>query len=266
MSTAILISGQLRTFSRCLPLQRWQVYRHFESRAGAIHPEQATAASASKGDHDLEFFICVQDTPDVQSVDDLRRLYGADRVHVQAQPDPDLTPYITPEISAAWHRAPYANAAPADRLLLQHWYQRQVWALFTSLRDPKDFSTIIRMRGDNNFKSFALPSGLSSVLGPPSSAAFTPWWGRFGGLNDRFAIMGPEAAASYFTLWDNLGDHVQAGCPFHPESLLKAQLERDGITIHENLAAEFSTLRATGEERWPEITPIDMAHAALRAA
>lgn len=243
MSTAILISGQLRTFARCLPLQHWLVYRHFP---------------------DCEFFLVVQDTPDVQAVDDLRNLYGKDRVHIDARKDPDLHSHITPALSAAWHRAPYANAAPAHQLLLQHHYQREVWRYFCERAPDREerFDTIIRMRGDNRFISFEKP-----IDGPLHfNTCHTPWWGRFSGLNDRFAIMGLEAAGSYFTLFDSIPELIAKGCPFHPESLLKAKLESDRVRFNDDLQAEFSTLRANGEERWPEITPIDMAHAALTRA
>lgn len=250
MKTAVLISGQLRTFARCLPLQHWLVYRHFPQ---------------------VEFFLVVQDTPDVQAVDDLRALYGADRVHLDARPDPDLHAHITPALSAAWHRAPYANAAPAHQLLLQHWYQNECWKFFQRESGEQGepgvgimpcFGTIIRMRGDNLFHSFEPPDKEALLF----NTVHTPWWGRFSGLNDRFAIMGEEAAGAYFTLYENIPTLLAAGCPFHPETLLKAQLEHHHVRIREDLKAEFSTLRMNNEQRWPEITPIDIVHAALRNA
>lgn len=257
MSTAILISGQLRTFAKCYPTQRWHVLRHFE---------------------DPHFFITVQDP---QAIDDfvmLQREWGEDRVHYQLRTDPDLSAHLTPELTVAYHRAPYTNAAPAHQLLLQHWYQAECWKFFQSARpytahvnvdngessgEHQSFDTIVRLRADLWFHSFddEFPNYVVQ-----SDECYLPWWGRFGGHNDRFAIMGPRAAEVYFTLFDRIPELLAKGCPFHPETLLKATLDAGRISTYEDLKTEFSTLRLNGQVRPPEIAPWDIAHAALRAA
>ncbi|MES2694478.1 MAG: hypothetical protein V4773_13465 [Verrucomicrobiota bacterium] len=247
MSTAILISGQLRTFARCWPTQRWHVLRHFA---------------------DPHFFITVQDGPEIQLTDDLKREYGADRVHVDGRTDPDLSQHLTPELARAYHQAPYTNAAPAHQLLLQHWYQAECWKHFAEVRGQKSgvsFDTIIRMRADLWFHSLDW-SDQSDLCPLTSGTAFTPGWGEFGGINDRFAIMGPEAARHYFTVWDHIPELLAAGCPFHPESLVAAALERGNVDLHRTLKTFFSTERLDGTRRWPEITPMDMLNASLRNA
>lgn len=259
MSTAILISGQLRTFAKCWPTQRWHVLRHFP---------------------DPHFFITVQDGPEIQLTDDLKREYGADRVYVDGRTDPDLSSLLTPELAAAYHHAPYANAAPAHQLLLQHWYQQEVWKFFQKIeqegrKDRKDrslpdlpvlpvqnFDTIIRLRADLWFHSFE-PADADSVC---PTECFTPTWGEFGGINDRFAIMGPSAARYYFGVFEAILELLAAGCPFHPESLVAANLERGNVSLNRTLKTFFSTERLDGTRRWPEITPMDMLAAAGRAA
>jgi hypothetical protein len=257
MSTAILISGQLRTFAKCWPTQRWHVLRHFA---------------------DPHFFITVQ-FDQAEIIADLIKEYGKDRVHYDPRTDPDLSAHLTPELTAAYHQAPYANAAPAHQLLLQHWYQNECWKHFLKVEPtlPQTnasqfrFFNIIRMRADLWFHSFEIPERLAgmssknwSIVG--DNEAFTPWWGRFGGINDRVAWLGRKAAPYYFNVFEAIPELLAAGCPFHPESLVKANLERGNVSLHETLRAEFSTLRTTGEQRWPEITSVDIAHAALRAA
>jgi hypothetical protein len=244
MSTAILYSGQLRTFAQCYPTQRWHVLRH------VIDPH---------------FFFTIQDQPDVDAIlAPLIADYGADRVHVQRLTDPDLTADLTPQLSAAYHQAPYANAAPAHQLLLQHWYQSAVWAHFERLR-PRlsafQFTSIIRLRPDLWFHSFESERATTVW----ADEVLTPWWGRFGGLNDRFAIMGPAAAAAYFDIYAKIPELLGSyQCPFHPETLLAARLEIAQVHVTQTLRAEFSTLRANGQARPPEISSIDLAHAALR--
>jgi hypothetical protein len=245
MSTAILLSGQLRTFARCYPSQRWHVLRHFA---------------------DPHFFFCVQRQPD--AIDLIRPVmtdFGSDRVHLLQRDDPDLSAHLTPELSAAYHQAPYANAAPAHQLLLQHWYQAECWQFYTSHSTrpaaPYVFDQIIRLRPDLLFHSFDVGFQRAGA-----TECRSPWWGRFGGINDRFALLGPDAARAYFTAFEHIPELLYHGCPFHPETLVAAALNRAGCTIDDTLRTEFSTLRTNGEQRWPEITSIDLAHAALARA
>ena len=243
MSTAILYSGQLRTFAQCYPTQRWHVLRH------VIDPH---------------FFFTIQAQPDaLQILAPLIADYGASRVHLQQLTDPDLTADLTPQLSAAYHQAPYANAAPAHQLLLQHWYQAQVWENFCGHSETLSLTidTIIRLRPDLWFHSYD-PARATTVW---EDEVLAPWWGRFGGLNDRFAIMGPAAARAYFDIYAKIPELVGSyQCPFHPETLLAARLEIAQVHVTQTLRAEFSTLRANGQARPPEISSIDLAHAALR--
>ncbi len=239
MSTAILYSGQLRTFARCYPSQRWHVLRHLA---------------------DPHFFFTIQAQPDALAIlAPLIADYGESRVHVQQLIDPDLTADLTPALAAAYHQAPYANAAPAHQLLLQHWYQAQIWKFFQSHQSP-DFSSIIRLRPDLFFHSFEAER-ITTIW---KDEVLTPWWGRFGGLNDRFAIMGADAAQVYFDIYPKIPELLHSyGCPFHPESLLAARLEISHMHVSTKLRAEFSTLRLNGTQRQPEISMIDLAHAYL---
>lgn len=252
MSTAVLISGQMRTFAQTFSTFRWHVLRHFA---------------------DPHFFITVQDNPDCASIDLLRAEYGADHVHADLRTDPDfsvLDPGLLSLVSGpCYYQAPYANAASPHQLLLQHWYQNECWKHFQTLNAQlstpnRQFSTIIRTRGDLWFHSFAPPPNSPPFAYP--DIALTPWWGRFGGINDRFAILGHEAARAYFTTYDHIPELLAAGCPFHPESLVAASLERSACVVRTTLRTEFTTFRTNRQHRPPEIAPWDIAHAALRAA
>ncbi len=231
MSTSILYSGQARTIAQCLKTQHWHVFRHFA---------------------DLHFFVLWQhDANAVEGVKLLEAQYGANRVHARLIDDPTDLPLIPQHYG---DHAPYSNmGVPHRQLLMQHWYQREVWRLWNNSPDGVGGSanTIIRMRGDNFFHR------LSRFDYPGENECYTPWWGRFGGVADRFAIMGPKAAPHYFTLYDNIQSLLEAGCPFHPESLLAATLQKGGVEVYDDLLAEFSTRRADGtDRRWEsEIGP-----------
>jgi hypothetical protein len=133
---------------------------------------------------------------------------------------------------------------------------------------PLDYDVIIRCRPDLWFHSFETPdfgtrehsqAGETFTLPmhiPRQATAYVPWWGKFGGSNDRFAMMGPISAHSYFTTYSRIPELAQDGCPIHPESLIHASIATNEI---KPLFAEFSTLRTNGEMRGPEISTIDLA-------
>lgn len=229
MSTAVLISGQMRTFNRCYASQRWQVFRHFEP--------------------DIHFFVSCVNDENAESAKLLKQHYK--NVHIETYDDPaDL-----PEIEELYGRhAPYANAATHHQLMLQHWGNKRVWRFFRDNRPPySSFETIIRIRPDQFFHRCTVPGK------PSANQCFCAWWGSFGGINDRFAIMGSKAAEAYFTVYDKIPQLLAMGCPFHPESLVNAALDLAGVEVRPTLMTSFSTMRANGEQRWPEITSEDIA-------
>ncbi len=227
--TAVLMSGQFRTFAFCLNTQHWHVYRRYP---------------------DLQFFVVMQNTPEAPAgVQLLKDRYGADRVHVRLIDDPTDLPAI--HLSFGDY-APTVNAAPHERLLLQHWYQNEVLKFFQASGYQAD--VVIRMRADIYFSNF------DHAFQQVPDAVHSPYWGRFGGINDRFAIMSGRATQHYFGVYPKIQKLLDIGCPFHPESLSKASLEDGGIASIDTLKTVFTTYRADGNHRYPEITPDDTVH------
>lgn len=228
MSTAVLISGQMRTFAQCYPTQRWQIFRHYEP--------------------DIHFFVsCVDDTQ-AQSAELLRQHYQ--NVHIEKYTDPTDLPEIPIEKGA---HAPYANATTHKNLMLQHWGNKKVWEFFQSQRGETNFTTIIRIRPDQFIHRFIKPQRNPYFR----EIVHSPWWGKFGGINDRLGIM-HDAAHAYFTLYDHIPALLEKGCPFHPETLLARILEFHNFPVCP-LMAECSTQRMDGTRRWPEISASDLA-------
>ncbi len=224
MSTAVLISGQMRTFAKCYPTQRWQIFRHYEP--------------------DIHFFVSCVDDQQASTTTLLLKDYA--NVHVELIKDPEL-PSIPIEKGA---HAPYANAATHKKLLLQHWNNQRVWDFFMESQQ-RDWKTVIRIRPDLWIHRFIKPRQ------PESNEAFCPWWGKFGGVNDRLAILGfKNVAWDYFNVYSHIEPFLKVGCPFHPETLVARSLE--GNIIYP-LMASFSTERMDGSRRWPEILMDDIA-------
>jgi hypothetical protein len=230
MSTAVIISGHMRTFRQCLPTLRWHILRHYP---------------------DAAFFVST--IKDEQSADAelLREWFPAAQVEIEvlaAQP-------VLPEPFEQIRFEPYARSVPLQAVLRQLWQLEQAWALYKRSRRD-DAHTFIRVRPDLYFHS-----GLDQKITPDADHACVPWWGSFGGINDRFAIMGRVAAINYFHAYGNISGEEK--CPLHPESLVMAALHRGGCKISRKLPILFSTARLDGTTRPPEIMPWDIAHAAL---
>ncbi len=220
MKTAVLISGQLRTFKICYPTQKWQIFRHYEP--------------------DIHFFVSCVDDEQAQNSSLLVADY--ENVHVERYTDPTDLPEI-PKEKGFW--APYANATTHDKLMLQHWGNKKVWDFFSSFAAIESFDCVIRVRPDLWIHRFQPPFTASKVV-------IAPWWGKFGGINDRLAVMGAEAAEIYFNLYGGIEGLLKRGCPFHPETLLAAWLQMCGITVENTLMATFSTDRMDGSRRWAQ--------------
>lgn len=250
MSTAVLISGQMRTFRQCLPTLNWHVFRKLK---------------------DPVFYVSCVDDAQAQDAELLLPLYPKVFIERVTQPEfSDAAKYM-----AAAQHAPYHISVPPEFILRQSWHMNRVYE-FAQENGAGDSDIYVRCRPDlwmqqaviESFQDngeFNSPWECRSPWG-----CHSPWWGRFGGLNDRFAIMGGMAAQAYFTHFKKIDELLKDGCPFHPESLLFAALDKGGVVTHHTLNAIFSKLflpepdpknpgQFIQQMRPPEILPHEIA-------
>lgn len=256
MKVAVIYSGAQRSFDKCYENQRWAVLRHFPGAS---------------------FYVTTEDDEDAHKADTLKEKYpGVVEVRKVKQPEM-VIPHGCPDEwqpGRPYMHEPYHISVHPHAVLGQLWMLREGWRLYQETK-VEEADLIIRIRPDLWFHSFDIPHGLrppspfsvrsgqvtmGSVRLDTSAVAFTPWWGRFGASNDRFALLGPKAAEAYFTCYDHLPAMIAEGAPLHPETLVHYAMKRAGISICDDMKAEFSTLRKSGEMRPPEITMIDLAH------
>ena len=242
MKTAVIITGEMRSFDRCLPTLRHHVLRHFD---------------------DMAFFVATVADANASKANLLREIFPAAQVEVTAcleQPD------CVAEMKAAgvkfpkeWEpgkiltHEPYAISVHPQAILRQLWQNREGWRLFREKANMGDFVRVIRVRPDLYWHHFNAGSGIWWMQ---DAGVHSPWWGKFGGINDRFAIMETPAAQEYFETYSNVPQLVTAGCPIHPESLIAAATRS---YRHSPLDAWFSTMRENGEMRAPEATTHELA-------
>jgi hypothetical protein len=236
MKTAVLISGQMRTFGECLTTLERCVFRHLP---------------------DATYFIsCAED----ETAGEAYLLEGKHDVHIERVAQPMLTipgrtvPASTNMQDSQRDRislaAPYHISAPHQSILRQFWHLNRVWDFaHEKMLDGTDsvpFDCYIRCRPDLFFHE---TRSLPATIEP--NQVFAPWWGGAGGINDRFAIMGRLAAQHYFGAWGKLQQMLAAGLPLHPETLLLESLTLGGCDVRRTLHAVFSTYRPDGSKIAP---------------
>lgn len=228
MRTAIIITGEMRTFATCVYTQRWHVYRHYPN---------------------ADFYISTVSDTNTETWRELPKILPNAQVSI----DIVGTQPTLPEPAEPVRFEPYVRSVPLQAILRQLWQLQRGWELVKG--SGREYDQYIRMRPDSFFHSFR-PRG---EFGP--DVARTPWWGRFGGVQDRFAVLGHEAAPHYFKTLSNLQQLIDAGCPLQTESMVYGSMVLNGVRLYDNLLAEFSTLKDAGTNREPEISPVDFVHA-----
>lgn len=245
MKTAVIITGEMRTFDACLPTL------HFHVLSNIRGP--------------VDFFVATVADRNALKVNLLKAKYPDSRIEVSSvleQPDcvSDLRKRGV-ALPDSWVKGrfythePYAISVHPQAVARQLWQLQEGWKLFTEKAAVADYGQVIRVRPDLYWHRFDRRA-LNIQAGVGS-----PWWGQFGGINDRFAILTPAAAADYFQTFDRIPALWTAGCPFHPESLVAKSVSEHPDAL---IGADFSTLRENGEMRPPEISAGDYANLILK--
>lgn len=241
MRTAIIYCGAARTVSQTYENHRWHL-RKFENK---------------------EIFCSVVDDP---QADDMLLLkeeaFPGLPFHMEKVVQPEVEPW--PE-KTQFHSG-YPRSTSQEGVLKQLWAWNRAWEFFCSVANPDDFDVVVRIRPDIAFlrlevpsltirvpttittkdiSDYILPNGVEKV---PKNLSLHPKWAKWGGQNDRFAILGKKSAKAYFTTWQKLPKLREMGCPCHPEQILQASLEMDGIQPSATLKAEFVTVRMVSAE------------------
>lgn len=263
MKTAVLISGHMRSFERCLPTHYDHIYRHFDAP---------------------DFFVSTVRDEDSHTAELLRTRFPNSRVSIEVLDCQPEIPIPVPPTVADWQAGqerlythePYAISVHPQAVLRQLWHLERVWDMFTPHHVTTNYDVIIRNRADNYFRSFRMPC-VHPIIGTERERAHeftprvarTPWWGRFGGVNDRFAILGAEAAAAYFKTFSRVRDLIAKGYPLHPERLVYASLMEAGCTVDDTMRVEFAKLHwdhgpkhGSFRDYSEETTQADIAHLA----
>ncbi len=243
-ATAVIITGQPRTFAHCWKTQREAVFRKLEnphffiSFAGDVTIDDEAAVAVLKESYPVYF----------------------EKVEQPQMPEENRARY---EGASIW--APYFRSVPVEGIWKQFWHLARGWEFFTERQPMPVFGAYVRLRPDLHFHNFKEPRRSLQLPG-----VYTPWWGSWGGIPDRFAyIVGHGAAEQYFNVFHKLNELLAEGCAYHPETMLGRAMERAGVRVFETMDAEFTTIRMKGDKRphdAPVYTPRDWARVIGRLA
>jgi len=241
MKTAIILTGHMRSFERCLPTLHWHVARHFP---------------------DADWYVSTIADPNADKAELLRTRYPGAHVKVaRTAEQPDCVSEMRAagvSLPVEWFRGkPYTHegypiSVHPQAVLRQLWQLREGWRLYAESDRPAD--VVIRCRPDLFFRCGDIAHYARSIA---RWSALVPWWGNFGGVNDRFALLGTQAAEQYFATYDAIPALMSLGCPLHPESLVAAQLEAGSVDVS-RISVSFGSLRENGDVREPEVNNDDL--------
>ena len=237
MKTAILISGHTRSFKWIFDNQCREVFSRFKEPV---------------------FFCSVVDDEHGRDIEELKTKFPESDVFIEyVKEQPDCVKLVGEKIFPKASRnyidtlfkkcmekskiKPAPHASP-QTIFSSLWHQQRVWELCQKSQ-VKDIGFYVRHRPDLLFTTLEMPATIAD------NECYVPWWASWGGINDRWAVMGPLAASAYFTCFDglpvmlttNTGVHPE-GCPLHPEALSGENLRRNLITV-KPLNCDFSALR-----------------------
>lgn len=236
-STAVIYTGQARTFAHCFKSQYFQVLRKLSNPT---------------------FFVSVADDEDADSMRLLESRFPPDKVHYEKVKQPEFIPppwtHANGDLAgnSAFH-ASYPPSADDQGILKQLWALARGWEFLKEQANPLDFDYFLRIRPDLAFHRFEFDWYIGQHI------ALTPWWARWGGVNDRVAVLGRIAAEAYFTAFNERQAMFDEGCPLHPETLINYALERKGCNVCHTLPTEFTTVRKNNQHVPPSITVPDFA-------
>lgn len=229
MKTAVIYSGHARTFGEVRENHVWNVLRKLERPiifASVVRDEQA----------DEMLWL---------------RQQGFE-VHFETVEQPEIP---EPPAGARWHPG-WGPSSSYQAILRQLWALERAWEFFNQSAIREEYGIIVRMRPDVGFQYFNDP-WLRRPMEP--GVALVPWWESWGGINDRFALLGSKAAEAYFTTFSRREALWRQQCPVHPETMMAASLEAQGIKVYQDVATEFSRVREDAKCIRAKITPTDYA-------
>lgn len=219
MKVTLIYTGHARTWKQCRENHKWQFWRHCDN--------VVTTAS----------FVRDEDGEDAQKSGDFDWIELVDQ--------PELKP--TSDYENARVSAPFFPSVPTPWITRQLWHIKRGYEVSEARGGLIGADYVVRIRPDIWFQH-SEPSFTRNIL--------TPWWGTFGGVNDRLAICPAGLAGAYFKAFDNIESLIASGCPMHPESIMRASI--GNLPWAPDLNCVFGTLRKgkdahSFEMRQPEI-------------
>lgn len=231
MKTAVIYSGHVRTFKEVWPNHIWNLLRKL--------PKPDIYASVVDDERAEDILILDQ--------------HGF-KVRLDKCTQPEIE---EPPLLARWHSG-YPISVPPQAVLRQLWQLNRSWNFLESFGNPDSYDLIVRVRPDVAFLRCEISASILKTGMRPAYCR-TPWWEQWGGINDRFAIMGAWAAKAYFETFRVREEMFAKYCPLHPETMIAFALKLACVRNRPDLAVEFCRIREGGKPDMARMSSIDVA-------
>ena len=236
-STAIVMTGPLELLPRCIPTHCWHLLR--------LLPPGDLIVSSLDDRHAGNASVLEQRLPGWRILQ--HRLSDAQGWAARVR-DWGLVPDAH---SALDTLLPSPEAAEA--VLGELWLRHQAWQQLRLACPGTRHNKVIHMRTNLWMRAVDLPAKLAP------QEAHTPWWGRQGGCNPGFALLGEQAAEAYFGVFRKLPELLRAGVPLHLPSLLFAALSSGDLRLRQTLRVEYTPIFPGKKIEETDISPLDLS-------
>jgi len=230
------MTGSLEMLPRCIPTHCWHLLRHL--------PPGDLIVSSANDQHAGNASVLEQRLPGWRILK--HRLGDADGWTARMR-DWGLVPAVH---SALGTQLPSAEAP--ETVLRELWLRQQAWQQLRLASPNTRHDRIIHLKAHLWMRAGDLPGKVAT------QEALTPWWGRQGGCNPDFALLGEQAAEAYFGVFRKLPQLLRAGVPLHVPSLLLASLSAGGLRLGQTLRVEYSPLFRGKNLQEVDFSPLDL--------
>jgi len=198
MTTAVLVSGQMRTLDVCF---------------GGIYEHVLLKINKSGLSHSV--YIEAHEDEDAHKAN----MLCPTKINIEPQPGMK---------DARYEARLGLGCYGVEVVLRQLWSLQKSWRLMeqSNLSPFIAGNWVIRLRPDCWFHN-----DIEDFADCDPACIYVPTFHNFYGLNDRFAFGGYEAMKVYCNRLDTMDEYIASGGIFHPESHLKWTLQRAGIEV-----------------------------------
>jgi hypothetical protein len=225
MRTALCLSGHFRSYERTFETLQKSIIGPFNPDVFISTEENLGYNNGIGGDRGDRHLI---KTP--LDISKIEKLYNPKKIIVEPRQKWEINKYIN-------RLGPGSHGAEQMFGMFYGVYKSNQLKIDYEKENNFIYDIVIRCRPDIYFDSILDIQKINGICFPK--------FGNYSGLNDQFAFGDSHSMNLYSKLYENLDMHFDSGCLWHPETMLKYNINYYNIPIHRT-DIKFRILRANG--------------------